>query len=467
MQYSIIQKSRLERTHRLDAEYYQPEYLDLIESIKDQEFGKLEDFGCKVVSGPFGSSLKSDAYLEQGIPFIRINDLKDFFINDEDLVYISKDDNNRLKQSQLQPFDLVLSKVGNTIGIVSAISEELGISNISENNIGIKFKESKLDIEHKLFLLTFLNSKLGYQQIKRSISGNAQPKLNISDIYQLLVPKPRESLLKIIKELITQAKFNIDGSNKIYLQAENLLLEELGLRDFEVEDDLSFVVNLSDVKSANRSDSDFFQPKYDDIIKKLKTNQLASLETSFDIIKSKSFEYNQEAEVGVIKTKQLGKQFMNFEVEDKVRQELVQKEKLPLLTESDVVFASMGVGSLGKTNIYYKFESDGRYTIDSTLRIFRKKSNGKISPEVLAIYLSSWVIQELIYKYIVGTSGIISIYENYLQSFLIPVLPKSTQQKISELVRKSHEARKKSKQLLEEAKRKVEEMIDSASSPTK
>lgn len=36
--------------------------------------------------------------------------------------------------------------------------------------------------------------------------------------------------------------------------------------------------------------------------------------------------------------------------------------------------------------------------------------------------------------------------------------------KIAELVRKSHEARKKSKELLEEAKRKVEEMIDSTSS---
>lgn len=33
-----------------------------------------------------------------------------------------------------------------------------------------------------------------------------------------------------------------------------------------------------------------------------------------------------------------------------------------------------------------------------------------------------------------------------------------------DIVRQSHEARKKSKELLEEAKRKVEEMIDSTSS---
>lgn len=36
----------------------------------------------------------------------------------------------------------------------------------------------------------------------------------------------------------------------------------------------------------------------------------------------------------------------------------------------------------------------------------------------------------------------------------------ATQQKIAEFVRQSHESRKKAKELLEEAKRKVEELIE-------
>jgi len=43
---------------------------------------------------------------------------------------------------------------------------------------------------------------------------------------------------------------------------------------------------------------------------------------------------------------------------------------------------------------------------------------------------------------------------------LIPILPKSIQQKISALVRRSHESRKKAKELLGEAKRNVEELIE-------
>ena len=42
----------------------------------------------------------------------------------------------------------------------------------------------------------------------------------------------------------------------------------------------------------------------------------------------------------------------------------------------------------------------------------------------------------------------------------VPILPKPTQQKIADLVRQSHQASKKAKELLEKAKREVEEFIE-------
>lgn len=47
-----------------------------------------------------------------------------------------------------------------------------------------------------------------------------------------------------------------------------------------------------------------------------------------------------------------------------------------------------------------------------------------------------------------------------IKDILVPILSKITQEKIADLVRKSHTARQKSKELLSEAKRKVEEMIE-------
>lgn len=454
---SIIQTSQLESANRLDAEYYQPEYLSLVKNIKKNAFSTLENFGCKVISGPFGSSLKSDAYLDEGIPFIRINDLQDFFISNKDLIYISEIDNQRLEQSQLKPFDLVLSKVGNTIGIISAISEDLGICNISENNIGIKFIDAKIDLRVKLFLLAFLNSSLGNLQIIRSISGNAQPKLNISDVAQLLVPKPNLSVLEIIKNLITEAKSKLDNSQLLYLQAENLLLEELGLKDYKIEDDLSFVVNLSNIRSSHRIDPDFFQPKYEMIIKKIKdknpkvfTEVIENIQAKFNPLKNPDniFRYIELANIN----SSLGVVDGFSEVTGKEAPSRAKR----LLKAGDVIVSSIG-GSLDKVALVDK-ENEGSLASSGFFQLRSKE----ILPEVLLVLAKSMILKMQLEKQVSGTI-LAAIPNETLKNIIVPILSQETQKKIADLVKKSHEARKKSKELLEEAKRKVEEIIEKGS----
>jgi len=58
MTYSIIKKSQLEGALRLDAEYYQPEYLDAANKITGIKYTTIKKLAEKVFSGPFGSTLK-------------------------------------------------------------------------------------------------------------------------------------------------------------------------------------------------------------------------------------------------------------------------------------------------------------------------------------------------------------------------------------------------------------------------
>ncbi|OGD96464.1 hypothetical protein A3H87_01305 [Candidatus Curtissbacteria bacterium RIFCSPLOWO2_02_FULL_42_37] len=453
--YSIINKSKLEGALRLDAEYYQPEFIEITERINLSRNVELKELTVWIKKGIF--DLSPDNYRDDGIPLIRTLGINDPLIDFSETVFLDINTHQNNKTTTLFPGDLVFTKIGANIGKSAVLPSTFEEYNFSQNVAGARVKQ---DIIKSGYLLAYLLSKFGKGQIDRAQMISGQSKLELEDLRKLKIVVAFDEIQQEIDTLIIQAQDQKTQSIRWHQEAEDLLLEELGLKDFQVKDDLSFVVNLSDVKSANRIDANFFHPKYNEVIKRLEANHLDSLEANFEIIRSKNFEYDEEGEAGVIKTKQLGKQFINFEVDDRVGNEVMQKEKLPKLEDSDVIFASMGVGSLGKTNIYYAFESVGKYTIDSTLRIFRKRNNGKVLPEVLAIYLSSWVGQELIYKYIVGTSGIISIYENYLQNFVVPILLEPIQQKIADLMRKSHEARKKSKQLLEEAKRKVEEIIE-------
>jgi len=70
--YSIIKKSRLEGALRLDAEYYQPEFLNLennLEKISSQKLKVMADInGGKRL--PLGEN-----FSEEGIPYLRVVDI--------------------------------------------------------------------------------------------------------------------------------------------------------------------------------------------------------------------------------------------------------------------------------------------------------------------------------------------------------------------------------------------------------
>ena len=77
---STIQKSQLEGTKRLDAEYYQPEYLALQKKLERTKsitpWGEIEG---KFITGPFGSEFNTDNYVQEGkYRYVRGKDVKDF-----------------------------------------------------------------------------------------------------------------------------------------------------------------------------------------------------------------------------------------------------------------------------------------------------------------------------------------------------------------------------------------------------
>ena len=92
--------------------------------------------------------------------------------------------------------------------------------------------------------------------------------------------------------------------------------------------------------------------------------------------------------------------------------------------------------------------------------VLRLKLKSKdIEDEFLALYLNS-IIGRMQPERDAGGSVIAHWKPEQIKNVMVPILPKPIQEKISKLVRESFESRKKSKELLEEAKRKVEKLIE-------
>jgi len=453
MQYSVVSVKKLNDTlaFRLDAEYFHPSALLYEDRINKLHGTTIKEYGCRVVSGPFGSSLKSESYLPSGIPFVRISDLKDFRVDTDELIYISKNDHNRLLSSKLNIGDLVLSKVGNTIGVVSRVTDDIGECNISENNIGIRFPKN-ISADEKVFILTFLNSNAGQSQILRSISGNAQPKLNVSDIEFIKIPHLSADIIKNIRLIVDESTSLILKSKQFYQTAEQILLSELGFLNWRPKHHLSFIKNFSDAKTADRLDAEYFQPMYDEIINIVKSykngfvklgNQFRQNKKTFKMTPDKIYRY---VEIGCVRISDGGIEPLSL-----YGHELPANAKIKLMRD-DVIVSKVRPyrGAIGIV------ESDD-FVGSSAFTVLQASTS--IKKETLMVLLRTNPYLEFSLKFNTGTSYP-TITNDDILNFPIPLIPHSIQESIKQKIQDANNMRNKSNTMLEIAKEGVEMAIE-------
>ncbi|MCX7871640.1 MAG: hypothetical protein N2485_08785, partial [bacterium] len=75
-----------------------------------------------------------------------------------------------------------------------------------------------------------------------------------------------EPINNFCKRKIIEAQELIFESQTLYSQAENLLLEELGLKDYKPQYKKTYTAKLSDALSARRLHAESFQPAHDDVM---------------------------------------------------------------------------------------------------------------------------------------------------------------------------------------------------------
>ena len=446
--YSIIQKSQLEGALRLDAEYYQPEYLYLISKLKSRKSKLLREIGQIT----YGTTPAGGVFELEGIPFVRSQNFSNILVEISDLVFCSESFHQQNQKSKVIPGNILFAAVGATIGELAIIQDEIEEANINQNIAAVKIKDKRFN---PYFIGFFFASKFGQLQIERLVTGNAQSYLNSEQIGSFLIPvlsiEKQNKIAKYFQEIQSQLKM----SNSFCSQAENLLLEELGLKDFKPEDDLSYTVNLSEIKSAHRADAEYFQPKYKKLVERIKNKNAKLLGDLVSIrkgIEIGSEEYQEEGKL-FIRVSNLSKQGLIDKDQKYMDNELYQKLKENFEPKVDEILLTKDA----TPGIAYVLKEPIKGIIAGG--ILRLELKSEVETEYLALVINSIVGQWQV-KRDTGGSVISHWRPDQIKNCLIPILPKPTQQKIANLVQKSHQAHKKAKQFLEEAKNKIENLIE-------
>jgi restriction endonuclease S subunit len=297
----------------------------------------------------------------------------------------------------------------------------------------------------------------------RASLGSMQVELTLDATKNLIIFLPSSDLQAKIGKLIQEFYELQRYSQNLYSQAESLLLEELGLKDFKPKYEKTYTAKLSDAFSAHRIDAEYFQPAYEEILRIVsKKYGLIPLKVIFDFRRGvfipTNFYSEQKTGRPYIRIKELSGKLGIDESKIIFISDHYPNDEINQLQENDLVIAIIG-DTIGKTNRLPK-ELAGGFCSNNTGRLRIKLGfKEKVLPEYAEILFQSIVIQSQIEKKKAQT-GQPKISDNEMKSMKILLLPLSTQQKIASLVQQSYEARKKAKELLEVAKKAVEIAIE-------
>ena len=446
--YSVIKKSQLEGAHRLDAEYYQPEYLSA--ERKFSQFRKmffLKDI-ASITTGPAYSS--DEMRDDSDIPLARIGDVTNK-TEVESWIKLSSKEFQKFNNKKIHNLDILMTMTGDPPDVGKCNLVRIDNKTLAFNQRVAKISAKK----NPYYLFAYLSTELVRLQTERTALGIRQRNVGINDLRSIKVATPSDDRISIIEESIIGYLDELENSKSLYSQAENLLLEELDLKNFASESDLWSVVKLSEARKANRIDAEYFDAKYQKLFTQIQKHngrtlgELATLKKGFE---PGSEAYQDEGKL-FIRVSSISKDGITDKDQKYLRNDLYEQLKKDyepkvgeiLLTKD----ASPGVAYVVKKPI------EG-LTSGGVLRV-RIKEN--VEPEYLALVINSFVGQLQVDRD-AGGSVIAHWKPDQVREFQVPILPNKTQEKIAELVQKSHAARKQAKELLEQAKRKVEEMIE-------
>lgn len=440
----------LRSARRADSEFFRPEYLSAERFVRAREFVELGRLGG-FVPGPFGSAFHVQNYdFRSPYRYIRGKDVKPFFLLNDDNRYLPAADFQRLNQYEVRADDLMISVVG-TLGNVAICTEQDVPAMFSCKSTLFRSKEAD-----PYFLLAYLNSTPGLLCMLRRQRGAIQAGLNIEDLRTIPVPRFGQSVELEIASDVRAAHRELFTSRDTFEAAQKLLEAELGLDKLTFQKPVGYAARFSTVSwsgtfSAARIDAQCFAPDalfYENWLKThTQCDRLGTLLKS--TAKGRQQADSIDGTVDYCSIKHItGRELLGAS-------KCLAQADTPLAGVDDLLLAITGA-TIGKIGIVKRYQ---RLAFSGDLLCLRAAES--IDPHYLLLALDHTIGQVQFNRWITGsTNGHLAPRD--VARVLVPRLGSEVEAQISELVKSSLIKKQESERLLDQAKTRVEQLIEAA-----
>jgi hypothetical protein len=435
---------------RCDGEYFLPAYINNEKELAQVETTSLPQLF--LVSDGNHLSVSKHFSDDGDIPYFRGQDINDFFLENASPIMIPKKvfSSPMMARSHFFAGDVLLSIVG-TIGSLSIVPESLGSAT---GSCKIAILRSK-GAYSPFVLAAFLMSRFGQLQIRRNTRGAVQMGLILKDLGRVHVPILEESVASQIEHLVKQAIDANTQSKTAYTQAQQLLESELGLDKLRFDKPVGYTARFSDLELSRRIDSEHYYPAFENLKANLPRGaRLVPLGPLLNFCQRGKQPIYSDHGLPVLNSKHVLENKLILEGNRYAKPNPVLSLQIQY---GDVLINGTGRGTIGRTAPYL---IDAHQAIpDNHVTILR---SAPLDPAYFSFYLNSHAGKLQVEKYQRGSSGQLELYPFDIRKFQVWEAPQTVQQEIRRLYEQAAESARQSRELLDQAKSRVEQLIEEA-----
>jgi len=434
---------------RIDAKNYKVEYLELQRKIISQTYIRLRD----VIEDIKNGFEVNRSYSDVGLKFLTVKDLKEFEINYSDIKKIDLHFRDIPEKGRLKEGDIIITRSG-SIGIAKTITN-------NDEDIVISSDIIKLRVNNKIdrdYLTTYLNSDTGRKLIEQLSYGAVIKKIGQEELLDLLIPIPSPEIQKYIGDKVRKAEELREEAKRLKKEVLDRLNTLLFNPNIKIDNNKFLYLDCKEIIDY-KIGATIYRPKYVSNRRGLKQGiKLLKLKD----ISRKIYDGNHgsvhpknildEGDIPFIRAQDAHDGLV--EINKYISNEEYRLLKHKTINYGDIVYGIKG--SVGKGGIYLYENSDA--TVNPACVVISPKK--LVNSGYLIEVLESDYFNNEIYRFAESDSTRPQISRTEFEELEVPMVSEEEQKAIGDLVFRRIKAINQSKQLIQEAKQDVEDLIE-------
>lgn len=435
---------------RFDSEYFLPERIRagvFVDSFPQKtRLGFLCD---KITQG------SNPAFTGSGLPCLNGKNIRFGSTSTGEPNYVSETEFCRLKSYRLQHGDIVITlKHATKIGRSWIIEDESPC--IFSRNVGLIRLRPDAPISAPT-LLFYLWSDVGQKSLDRFATGGTSGQITLATSYlrRMWVPLIRAIDQRTLNGFFDAYQRAIVRSNELYASAHRILEEELGLDKIDLSHRVGYETSLSETLQARRWDPQHYRPKYKallDAIHKAPGYRLLGDMVSYNL-RGLQPEYVPDGPIAVVNSQHIGPQHLAYDQFERTSETAFASAGRAHIRKNDILVYTTGA-YVGRTNVFLE---ETQAVASNHVNIVRLRPEYDAAYVGLVLNSSIGLLQTE--KHATGSAQA-ELYPSAIAKFFVPLLKPKMMTAIGDKVRASYVALCESRQLLGQAKRRVEELIE-------